>query len=121
MLAALRLPSCDGLEFDVRAAADGVPVLLHDETLARVQGRPKRVDELGAKELAAAGVPTLAEIIGAVPRTAFLDIELKVPPGPGLVEVLRTGRGDGLEHAVISSFDEMTLEIVGREEPTWPR
>ena len=38
------VPGCDGLEFDVRRSRDGVPVLLHDETLERVQGRPDRVE-----------------------------------------------------------------------------
>ena len=38
------VPGCDGLEFDVRLPSDGVPVLFHDETLERVQGRPERVD-----------------------------------------------------------------------------
>ncbi|MBA2373380.1 MAG: glycerophosphodiester phosphodiesterase, partial [Chloroflexi bacterium] len=121
MLAALRVPACDGLEFDVRAAVDGVPVLLHDETLARVQGRPDRVDRLGVSELAAAGVPTLAAVLAAIPRSVFLDIELKGPPSPQVVPVLRAGRGVGLAHSVISSFDAAALEIVGREEPAWPR
>ena len=44
--AALAVPGCDGVEFDVRLSSDGVPVLLHDETLDRVQGRPGRVDEV---------------------------------------------------------------------------
>ena len=30
------VPGCDGVEFDVRASTDGVPILLHDETLERV-------------------------------------------------------------------------------------
>ena len=41
LLAALQVPACGGLEFDVRLSADGVPVLLHDETLERVQRRPE--------------------------------------------------------------------------------
>ena len=33
LVAATRIPGCDGVEFDVRLSRDGVPVLLHDETL----------------------------------------------------------------------------------------
>src|SRR4029079_14055978 len=41
-LAAMAIPACDGLELDVRLSADGVPVVIHDETLTRAQGRPLR-------------------------------------------------------------------------------
>jgi glycerophosphoryl diester phosphodiesterase len=56
--AGLAVPGCDGLEFDVRLSGDGVPVLLHDETLARVQGHPERVDTLSARDLESHRWPT---------------------------------------------------------------
>ena len=120
-LAALDVPGCDGLEFDVRAAAGGVPVVIHDETLERVQGVARRVAELDADELARHGVPTLEDVLAAVPRRAFLDVELKGDPGRGPVDVLTAGRGPGLERAVVSSFEPATLERVGRLAPSWPR
>lgn len=42
----------DGLEFDVHLAADGVPVVIHDDTLRRTGLRPEKVAELTSKELA---------------------------------------------------------------------
>lgn len=121
MLAALAIPNCDGLEFDVRHAADGTPILLHDETLERVQGRPERADELGVEALAAAGIPTLAEVLAAVPGTAFLDVELKGEAGDAVVPVLEAARGRQLHGAVVSSFEAAALERVASERPRWPR
>lgn len=121
LLAALEVPACDGLEFDVRVSADGVPILLHDETLARVQGSPERADALTADTLGDLGVPTLADVLVAVPRRAFLDVELKGVHGRAVVEVLSAGRGAGLENAVVSSFEPGTLERVAGLAPTWPR
>ena len=119
-LTALAIPACDGLEFDVRAAADGVPVVCHDETLARVQGRPERVDSMPSEALERLGVPTLEEVLRVVGRRPFLDVELKGDPGPGVVEVLAAGRGPKLHNAVVSSFDHFALEAVARRAPTWP-
>lgn len=120
-LAALAMPACDGLEFDVRAAADGVPVVCHDETLARVQGRRERVDALPSEALADLGVSSLEEVLRVLGRRPFLDVELKVDPGPAVVEVLAAGRGPELHRAVVSSFDHATLEAIARRAPTWPR
>jgi glycerophosphoryl diester phosphodiesterase len=118
---ALAIPACDGLEFDVRASADGVPVINHDATLQRVHHRPERVDELSAAALGALGIPSLAEVLAAVGRRPFLDVELKEDLGPAVVEVLAASRGPGLENAVVSSFDRAALERVALLAPAWPR
>ena len=121
LLAALRVAACDGVEFDVRLSADGVPVLLHDETLARVQRRPEPVNELRARALEELGVPSLADVLAALPHRAFLDVELKGRHDRAVVEVLAAGRGPGLVNAVVSSFEPDTLERVAGLVPTWPR
>jgi hypothetical protein len=98
ILAGLAVPGCDGAEFDVRAARDGTPVLAHDETLLRVFGDPRRVGDLSTAELAALGVPTLHELVAALPSRAFLDVELKEDVGcrrrPGPPCHARTGPGE---------------------------
>lgn len=119
--AALAIPGCDGLEFDVRLAADGVPVVYHDETLARVHGRPDRVDAMRSGVLVDLGVPTLEDVLRVVGRRAFLDVELKVDTGLAGVEVLAAGRGPELNNAVISSFDPRALEGIEHRVPRWPR
>lgn len=121
LLAALAVPGCDGLEFDVRLSADGVPVLLHDETLERVQGRPERVDSLRAEALAAFGIPTLAAVLAAIPHRAFLDVELKGRHDRAVVEILAAGRGPTLVNAVVSSFEADTLARIAGLAPAWPR
>lgn len=121
LLAALKAPACDGVEFDVRLAADGVPVLLHDETLARVQGRPEAVGTVRARALEELGVPPLEDVLAALPHRAFLDVELKGRHDRAVVEVLAAGRGPGLVNAVVSSFWPDTLERIAGLVPTWPR
>jgi glycerophosphoryl diester phosphodiesterase len=122
LLGALEVPACDGLEFDVRLSRDGVPVLLHDETLARVQGRPEHVSELDAAELARHQVPELTAVLGAVPSHVALDVELKGPGhGEAATAALRAARGDRPGNAVISSFDPATLLRVAELLPGWTR
>ena len=121
MQAALAIAACDGLEFDVRTSADGVPVVIHDATLARVQGHAGEVEAMSAAELAAFYIPTLAAVLEIAGRRAFLDVELKTVPGPSIIEILAAGRGPELLGAVISSFDEAVLVRIGRLAPSWPR
>ncbi len=119
-LTGLAVPGCDGLEFDVRAARDGTPVVIHDATLARVHGRSDRVADLSTAELASVGVPTLREVLAAVPRRAFLDVELKEDVGSAVVPLLRSARGDPPEGVVVSSFDAAALRTVRALAPEWP-
>ena len=121
MVAAIAAPDCDGLEFDVRLSADRVPVVIHDATLARVQGRPDRVDALTAAELGALGVPALADLLLVAPRSAFLDIELKEEPGPDIVGIIAAARGPELGNAVVSSFHREPLVRIARLAPAWSR
>ncbi|MDX3535805.1 glycerophosphodiester phosphodiesterase [Streptomyces sp. MB09-01] len=58
----------DAVEIDVRLTRDGVPVLLHDETLQRLWGHDVRLDDVTApqlKELTEGGVPTLRDALMA--------------------------------------------------------
>lgn len=119
-LAALAIPGCDGVELDVRLSRDGVPVCNHDETVKRVHSVDRRVDELTADELETLGVPTLAAALEAIPRRAFLDVELKGDPGRAAFEALVAGRGPALERAVVSSFEAGTLQRIAGWAPTWP-
>lgn len=127
MEAALKVPGCDGLEFDVRSSFDGVPVLLHDATLARVQRVPLSCSTLTAAQLAEHGVPTLGEVLRAVGCDAFLDVELKEPV-QGVIDALELERGrtddDGrpeLRSAALSSFEAPILAWLRVQRPTWPR
>lgn len=118
--AALRVAACDGLEFDVRLSHDGVPIVLHDPSLERVQGVAALAADLSAAELDDRGVPSLAAVLAATPHRAFLDVELKVPIGQALIAVLAAARGPELGHAVLSSFDPEALERVRGLAPGWP-
>jgi glycerophosphoryl diester phosphodiesterase len=120
MQAALANARCDGLEFDVRGSREGIPVLLHDETLARVQGRPARPGDLSIEELAMAGIPALAEVLAAAGPRPFLDVELKGEPVPSVIPVLEAARGATLARTVISSFEPETLAWLLAQRPGWP-
>jgi glycerophosphoryl diester phosphodiesterase len=121
MRAAIANPGCDGLEFDVRASREGIPVVLHDATLDRVQGRPGWADELSIDDLAAAGIPTLAVVLAVAGPLPFLDVELKGQPCAAVIPVLEAARGTALTRTVVSSFDAESLAWLAAGRPAWPR
>jgi glycerophosphoryl diester phosphodiesterase len=120
LLAALDIAACDGLEFDVRTSSDGVPILQHDTTLARVHGRPERPQDLTAAELRTCGVAVLEDVLAAIPADAFLDIEVKQGPAASFVDVVEAARGHALANAVVSSFVPAVLNRVRQQRPGWP-
>jgi glycerophosphoryl diester phosphodiesterase len=89
----------DGLEFDVRLASDGVPVVIHDATLRRTAGRKGEIASLSStdfaeidvgswfnrrrpararEEYALERIPTLARVLDEfAPRSRALYVELK--------------------------------------------
>jgi len=121
LLAGSRAPGSDGVEFDVRLSRDGVPVVIHDHDLLRVQGVPRAVGDLTGEELSGHGVPSLSDVVLAIPRDAFLDIELKEVPNRAVVEAIAAGRGPDLARGVISSFEGAALRRMMGLAPRWPR
>ncbi|MFO7246196.1 MAG: glycerophosphodiester phosphodiesterase [Thermaerobacter sp.] len=111
----------DGVECDVQAAADGVPVVIHDATLQRTTGRPGRVADHPASRLEEWGIPSLARVLEALPAPALLNLEIKDfgARGRGLERrVLDLVRAAGAEDRVlISSFNPLVLARLRRLDP----
>lgn len=124
----------DAVEFDVQFTRDGVPIVLHDETLKRMAGAaasPRSYDfqalkgfDLGLRYgdlFRGERLPSVAEVAAAVPARIGLHVELKdyVPIEDRqilrLVEVLE--RNGGLERAVFSSAHEDQLTSIRRVAP----
>ncbi|WP_437047924.1 glycerophosphodiester phosphodiesterase [Streptomyces sp. enrichment culture] len=83
---ALRL-GADAVEIDVRLTRDGVPVLLHDETLKRLWEQDRPLLSLTAAEvrdLTGGRVPTLAQALAATDGSRVM-LDLPGAPGPRAV------------------------------------
>ena len=111
----------DGVEFDVRFSAEGTAVIVHDETLDRLFGVPRRVSELSVSELAGIGVPTLSEVLAAMPLTTLIDLELKEQPTDAFFTTLAAARGANADGVVLSSFSPSVLRTVEGRVPRWSR
>lgn len=143
-LAGLRVAAglgCRAVEFDVMLSADGVPVLIHDETLERTTDGRGRVCDHTAAELArldAGGrhgprfsgerIPTLVEA-AVVCRLLGLAANVEIKPAAGFEA--RTGEVVGRMVAdlwldsplppLISSFSEEALAAARRAAPNLRR
>ncbi|HEX8160266.1 MAG TPA: glycerophosphodiester phosphodiesterase family protein [Pyrinomonadaceae bacterium] len=134
----------DGLEFDVRLARDGVPVVAHDATLKRTAGRKVEIASLSSSALAGIDVgswfnrrrparargeyalervPTLARVLDEfAPRSRALYVELKCARADApqlaaaVVEVLRA-RPQAARVSVVESFDLGAVAEVKRLAP----
>ncbi|WP_099053780.1 glycerophosphodiester phosphodiesterase [Streptomyces leeuwenhoekii] len=77
----------DAVEIDVRLTRDGVPVLLHDETLRRLWERDRPLRALTAAEVSGltdGRVPTLAEALAATEGSRVM-LDLPGAPDPRAV------------------------------------
>ncbi len=104
------------IETDVRATADGVPVVFHDERLDRVTDRTGRVRDLAFDQVATAHVGSaervhcLTEVLELFPDTRF-NIDIK--EDNAVVPMLRLlARGDILDRVCIASFSGRRLRAV---------
>ncbi len=140
---------CGSLEWDIRFAADGIPVLFHDETLERTSNGSGLLSRLTSAELSEldAGswfsstfrgtpIPTLQEALARIGSRAIrVYPEVKAVGGlPDLDTLLRILRSSGLhsrttllslDHAILDEVrardPELSLGwVVGREEELGP-
>ncbi|MET8367019.1 glycerophosphodiester phosphodiesterase [Micromonospora sp. NPDC049580] len=101
------------VETDVHATADGVAVIFHDPTLARLTGEAGRIAEMSWADLAsvrvggAAVVPRLDEVLSAWPQVRF-NIDVKADGGvaPTVATVTRVGAAD---RVLLASFSDARL------------
>lgn len=112
----------DGVELDVQPSADGVPVILHDDTLDRTTDRSGDVSLLTWEQIAEARsegepVPRLEEVVAWAAETgAFLNVELK-RPGAEAAAVEVIARAGLRERTVFSSFLAASVAEVRRLDP----
>jgi glycerophosphoryl diester phosphodiesterase len=121
----------DGIELDVHLSADGVPVVIHDETLERTTdgAGPVSAQSLAglasldaggwfAPEFSGEGVPTLAEVLRLLAGRLRLNLEVKdARAGWAVLDLLRHFPQTD---AVLSSFDHSLLARLRRIAPDLP-
>lgn len=67
----------DGFECDIFLSKDGVPVIIHDETLDRTTTGTGFVWEHNVETLRTLGIPSLEEALDIMPNQSVINIELK--------------------------------------------
>jgi glycerophosphoryl diester phosphodiesterase len=115
----------DGVEIDVRLTSDGVPVLLHDPDVARTTSGRGRVGDLSSEEVRALGIPTLEDVLEAVPVDRLLVVEVKGTPWdpghdptePAARVTAETLASRGPRRVVVSSFNPLALAVVRAISP----
>ena len=110
----------DGVELDVRRAHDGVPVVIHDETLDRTMPAKGRVVEHAwpaLQRLTKSELPSLEQVAAwGAASGAFLNVEIKSRDVEAATLEILTGAGI-IERTLISSFDPDIVAEVGRLAP----
>ncbi len=113
----------DGVEFDIRLSRDGQLVIFHDDSLVRLAGDARKVNELTAKELSqielrgAGNIPLVNEVTTGVPSPLILDFEVKDPEAaPLFFNKLNTSAGLR-ERTIVSSFHLDVLKTCKEQLP----
>ncbi|SDB93695.1 Glycerophosphoryl diester phosphodiesterase [Raineyella antarctica] len=117
------------IELDVQLTSDGVVVVLHDEDLARMTGRPGRVADTPYAEVAARHlqggaetVPALSEALTVVNGRVPVFVEVKSPPQVGpLEEAVARELADYRGPAAVMSFNPYSLRHMASVAPDLPR
>ena len=117
----------DGIELDVQLCADGVPVVMHDDTVDRTCDGVGRVGDLTLAELqllSIAGdhpIPTLDDVFALLGRRALYNVELKALglSDGGLAAAVAgvIAAHNVADQVLISSFSPFTVRAAQRAMP----
>jgi len=117
----------DLVEVDVYLSRDGELVVIHDEDLRRLAGRPEAVADLTAAELSRVdlgeeqGVPRLAEVLDLARGRIGIYVELKgTRTGARLGELVRSGASEEVE-LISGSFEPELVRQLRAVAPEIPR
>ena len=115
------------VETDVKLTRDGVPILMHDESLKRTTGVDRLVAETPRAELPAI-VPTFEEAIACWAELGLgCNVEIKPCPGReaetavAVVRTLQRCWPARLPMPLLSSFKDASLAAAYGELPRFPR
>jgi len=123
---------CNAIEMDLQLTRDGVVVIHHDRTLARVGGGRKRVSRLDWPELRKLrlGIPTLDDTLRRYGSRTQLLLEIKTREGVAgrerHLELARRAAGlvceaDLRSRVALLCFEEEVLDEVAEVSPGLPR
>ncbi|HRG18024.1 MAG TPA: glycerophosphodiester phosphodiesterase family protein [Flavobacterium lutivivi] len=101
----------DMIELDVHLSKDGIPVVIHDETIDRTTHHSGFVNQFTAEFLQSIGVPSLRDVFDLVENQCAINIEIKVfEATKPVLEVLKNAKFPQ-EKIIISSFDWDVLNV----------
>ena len=111
----------DAIEIDVRLTRDGVPVLLHDETLKRLWEQDRPLRSLSADEvrgLTEGGVPTLAEALAVADGSRLMIDVPGTPDARAVRRIVAEVRECGAEDRVYYCADAPAMLAVRAADPS---
>jgi glycerophosphoryl diester phosphodiesterase len=111
----------DGIEFDVRMTRDGVPVVIHDETLYRTSRVRGRVADMSADQLNQFDVPSVERLFDLFKSNELvLYLELKDKQMQLVEECCRLVKRYRFEDRVIfACFEHSALQTVKQIDPAF--
>lgn len=113
---------CHGIECDVHLTKDGIPVVIHDASIARTTGKEGLVREMLFEDLRnislieGGSIPNLEEILDLCEGTIILQIELKSVGTTEKVNELIKSR-DNYSNVCVTSFKTEFLSDLRRLNP----